>query len=422
MSKVSKKIYSQLEKNKLFSKKVVFGLKRIKLALNKLGHPEKKLKNVCQFIASDGKFSLLTFLKYFLEADGKTASAHISPSLVTIRERFWLGKRYASYKEIRKSIQIIKKLKIPLTIYEVLTLVFFLNAYKKNNQFCLQEAGALWAKDSNNVIENPRLVCIGNINNQHFNFVRKKTLGEIVRQKVDFLSKNTRIYIGQQKPGTLKIIKEYLKKNPSKKIYSNNWRLIKKKNTYFYKDARNKIIIKRKYMDQAFMDNLSMVIKIALDLGIRKKIIELTIPKIEIIGRVQHVKKGKLKNMLNKQEELILDGCHSEVSSKNLAKYLRQLRVSNKIGIFGILKSRKKEASKILKNFKGIFKTLLVLKIPETNSVSSYDLKKIATKHNFNVLESENLRDALKKISTNKKKIITIFGSLYLIANALSLN
>jgi folylpolyglutamate synthase/dihydropteroate synthase len=165
-----------------------------------------------------------------------------------------------------------------------------------------------------------------------------------------------------------------------------------------------------------------MVIKIALDLGIKKKIIQRTIPKIQIIGRVQHIKKGKLKNMLNKQEELILDGCHSEVSSKNLAKYLRQLKVSNKIGIFGILKSRKKEASKILKNFKGIFKTLLVLKIPETNSVSSYDLKKIATKHNFNVLESENLRDALKKISTNKKKIITIFGSLYLIANALSLN
>ena len=75
-----------------------------------------------------------------------------------------------------------------------------------------------------------------------------------------------------------------------------------------------------------------------------------------------------------------------------------------------------------MKNFKGIFKTLLVLKIPETNSVSSYDLKKIAAKHNFNVLEVENIKDALKKISTKEKKIIVIFGSLYLVGNALSMN
>ena len=38
-----------------------------------------------------------------------------------------------------------------------------------------------------------------------------------------------------------------------------------------------------------------MAIKIALDLGIKKQVIEKTIPKIEIVGRVQYIKKGKFK-------------------------------------------------------------------------------------------------------------------------------
>ena len=202
MSTQSKDLYKQLEKSKLFNKKIVFGLKRIKLVLKKLKNPEQKLQRVIQIIGSDGKFSVLSSLKHFIEANGQTVSAHVSPSLVSIRERFWLGKRYISYNEIKKSIKKIEKLKIPLTVYEVLTVIFFLNAYKKRNDFVIQEAGALWAKDSNNVIKDPLAQCIVNINKQHLNFVKKKTLNEIIRQKVGFLSKNTKIYIGKQKSST----------------------------------------------------------------------------------------------------------------------------------------------------------------------------------------------------------------------------
>ena len=102
MSTLSRDLYNKLEKSKLFNKKIVFGLKRIKLVLKKLKNPEQKLQKVIQIIGSDGKFSLLTSLKYFIEANGQTVSAHVSPSLVSIRERFWLGKRYISYKEIKK--------------------------------------------------------------------------------------------------------------------------------------------------------------------------------------------------------------------------------------------------------------------------------------------------------------------------------
>ena len=132
MSSQSINLYNQLAKHKLFNKTINFNLKRIKTALSKLGHPERRLSNVIQIIGSDGKFSVLRALRFFIEGNGQTVSTHVSPSLTDIRERFWMGNDYLSHSEIRDTIKIIEKLKIPLTVYEVLTLVFIINASRKN--------------------------------------------------------------------------------------------------------------------------------------------------------------------------------------------------------------------------------------------------------------------------------------------------
>ena len=83
-----------------------FDLKRIKLILKKLDHPEKKLKNVINFLGSSGKFSTLFSVKSFIEANGQTVTSYISPSLKDIKERFWIGNRYLTHQEIKQSIKL----------------------------------------------------------------------------------------------------------------------------------------------------------------------------------------------------------------------------------------------------------------------------------------------------------------------------
>ena len=78
----------------------------MRLALKKLGNPERNLKNVINILGSDGKFSVLNSLKYFIEENNQKASAFVSPSLQSIRERFWMGDRYLSYAEIKRTIKI----------------------------------------------------------------------------------------------------------------------------------------------------------------------------------------------------------------------------------------------------------------------------------------------------------------------------
>ena len=414
-------LYNQLAKNKLFSKSVNFDLKRIKLVLQKLDHPEKKLKNVINIIGSDGKYSLLTSLRFFIEANRGKTSAYISPSLKDIRERFWMGNNILSYKEIKKTIKIIEKQKINLTIFEVLTVIFILNAAKRNNDYNLIEAGALFAKDSTNLFDFPKIQAVVNINKQHLNFLKKKTLNEVIYQKVGFLSNFTNIYIGKQKPMVLKKIKQVLKRNISLIQYSNSWRLIKFNNSFFYKDKKIKIKLNTKYIhSKGLLENLCLAIKIALDLKIDKKIITKTIPKIKFEARIDYITKGKLTKKIYKNEKLLIDGCHSETSGRNLANYLKTL----KIPIYGIWSMTKnKDPDRFIKQFKGIFRKIITIPIEnESAALSNQLLFKIAKKNNYNSETSKSFEEALKKITSKERKVICIFGSLYLCGNILNKN
>ena len=414
-------LYKQLANHKLFNKTINFDLKRIKLVLKKLSHPERKLTNVINFLGSSGKFTTLFSLKCFIEANKQTTTAYISPSLKDIKERFWMGNRYLTHQEIKQSITLIAKLKIPLTIFEVLTVIYIINASKQNTDYHLVEAGALFAKDSTNVFDFPLAQVIVNINKQHLNFLKKKTLDEVVYQKVSFLSNFTQIFVGKQKLIVLNKIKKNLKNNKSKISYPNSWKLIKKNKHFFYKDKKNKIKLNNKNVhSKGLLENLCHAIKIALDLKINKKIIERTIPGISFEGRLQYLKSGRIKNKLNKNEQILLDGAHAETDANNLANYLRNIKIP-KYAIWAMMKN--KEPELFIKQFKGIFKKIITMPIEnEKNCMSAKDLKTIAKKHKFNVDEAYNFNEAIKKISSSEKKLINCIGSLYNIGNILNKN
>ena len=418
---MSKLIYNQLANHKLFNKSVKFGLKRIKLALELLGNPERKLKNVINVIGESGKFTTLYSLKSFIEANNQTTTAHVSPSLRDIKERFYMGKSFLTHKEIKKTIDQIEKLKIPLTVYECLTLVYILNASRKNTDYNIQETGALWRLDSNNVITFPIIQICTNINKQHLNFLKKKTLDEVIKEDVAYLSNFTKIYIGKQTPHVLRKIKYYLRNNKSSVVYPNTWRLVKKGNTFYYRDKNNYFKLNTKNVHSKGMrENICHAIKIALDLNIKKKIIQNILPSLSFEGRFHYLNKGKIKNKLFKKEAIMIDGAHSPADSLNLCSYLKTV----KLPIYGIwAMSKNKEPDAFIKNLKGIFKKIITMPIEnDLNSVSANELYKIAIKNDIISEKSKNLSDALKKISSKEEKLIVCFGSLYNCGNILNKN
>ena len=418
MLQPSKKLYQKLQKQ--YSRRINLDLRRIKKVLKKLNNPQEQLENVINVIGSDGKNSVLTSLKYFLEADNKYVNTFTSPHLYDIRQRFYLGKKLISLNEIIKYKKIIEKTKQKLTLFELLTCIYILAATKTDpNSYNIIESGLLFKKDSTNLWSYPLAQVVTNINYQHQEWVHPKTITEICKQKVGYLSENTRIYTGKQNFKTNKIIKNILNKNPSEKINYGSWKIVNKDKKKYYKDKKYLIRLNSKYINSdGLWENVGLAIKIALDLGVNIKIIKRTISKIRFEGRVQFIK-GKLTKNL-KKTRIIVDGCHSDESTKNLARYLRRFKVPI-YAIWGSLKN--KNPDKLIKNFKKVFKEVVTIKIPnEPNAMNSFELSKIAIKNNIHSVQSKNFKDAFKKIATNEKKIIVIFGSLYLVGYALSMN
>ena len=418
MLQPSKKLYQKLQKQ--YSRRINLDLRRIKKVLKKLNNPQEQLENVINVIGSDGKNSVLTSLKYFLEADNKHVNTFTSPHLYDIRQRFYLGKKLISLNEIIKYKKIIEKTKQKLTLFELLTCIYILAATKTDpNSYNIIESGLLFKKDSTNLWSYPLAQVVTNINYQHQEWVHPKTITEICKQKVGYLSENTRIYTGKQNFKTNKIIKNILNKNPSEKINYGSWKIVNKDKKKYYKDKKYLIRLNSKYINSdGLWENVGLAIKIALDLGVNIKIIRRTISKIQFEGRVQFIK-GKLTKNL-KKTRIIVDRCHSDESTKNLARYLRRFKVPI-YAIWGSLKN--KNPDKLIKNFKKVFKEVVTIKIPnEPNAMNSFELSKIAIKNNIHSVQSKNFKDAFKKIATNEKKIIVIFGSLYLVGYALSMN
>jgi len=417
MSQISKNLYKKLQKQ--YSRRINLDLKRIKKVLQKLNNPQDQVDNVINIIGSDGKNSVLTSLKYFLEANKEKVNTFTSPHLYDVRQRFWLGDRFISINEIKKYKQLIEKTKVKLTLFELLTCVYVLSAKNTDNtSFNLIESGLLFKKDSTNLWEAPMAQIVTNINYQHQEWVYPKTIKEICNQKVGFLSKNSNIYVGKQQLGTQKIIKKILKGNTSEKLYYGEWKILKLKNKRYYKDKENLIrLISKNIFSDGLWDNVGLAIKVALDLGVKPKIIKKTVPRIEFEGRVNYIQ-GKLTK--NKNYKILVDGCHSDTSTKNLANHLRKIKVPI-YGIWGCLKNKNPE--KLIKNFKGNFRKLVTIQIPdEPNASNSNELKKIAVKNGFNSISSRSIRQALNNIPKKEKCVVVIFGSLYLAGYVLGIN
>jgi len=412
-------LYKNLQKR--YSRRINLDLKRIQKVLTALEHPHLKLKNPINILGSDGKMSTLTSLKYFLEAHRKNVTAFTSPHLYDLRHRFWLKNKYITLRKIKTYIKLIEDIGLKLTLFELLTCVYILAAKnQKNINYHLIEAGLLFKKDSTNLWTDPKAQIITNINFQHQDWVKPKTLEEICRQKLDSLSQNTTIYIGNQNPKTLVIIKNILKNNNSKQIYASSFKVKKVKDFYIYQDKKNSIPIKSKNIHtDGLINNLALAIKVASDFGIPKQTIIKTIPKIKFDGRVQYLTKGKFKKLLSPNEKLLVDGCHSIASAKNLYNYLNTLK-EPVYGIWGMQKN--KLPNQFIKSFNKIFKKLIVVTIPnEPNALKAVELKKIGKKYTL-THTANNIKTALRKISSKENKTIVIFGSMYLVGEVLGKN
>ncbi len=405
--------------------KIRLGLTRVKKVIKKLNIKNNSKTKYLTINGTSAKNSILQIFKSILIQQKQKYAATYSPHLLTIVERFEYNQKFIKLQNLKKILIKVSKYK-NLTQFEKLIVSFGLFANNLKLDWLLAEFGLFGRLDAVRALyDKPNFHIISPISWDHLNWTKTKkrnikTLKEIVYEKTSFIKSN--VYIAKQNPKVLKLIKSFLKKNKSNKVfYGSDFTIIKKQKKYFYKDSQYYFELKSNLFGDYMHENMAVAVKLAIDNNISINVIKKGLLKINIIGRLQILKKGKLLKNLKSNDKIILDGAHNAQQSSRLIEVIKKLKFKNKYAIISMINS--KDPSSYLKPFKGNFKNIYFLDNPEQkNYIKKEELQKVASKLNIRSEIADNFKEIKKKMNNKSNSLYLCTGSLYWIGYLLSRN
>ena len=420
----------QLKKKSSLEKLLTLNQHKIRLGLSRINKVIKKLKitqrSNIKYLTVNGtsaKNSIIQIFKSIIIKHSQRYAATYSPHLVSITERFEHNQKFIKLSKLKNILTRVAKYK-NLTHFEKLVTAFGIYIKDLKLDWVIGEYGLFGRLDGIRALFNkPNYHIISPISWDHLNWTKTKkrnfkTLKEIVFEKTSFIK--SKVYVAKQDPKVLKLIKYNLKNNHFEKFfYGSDFKIIKKNKRYYYKDNLHYFQIKSNLVGDYMYENMAPAIKLALDNNIPISTIKKGLLKVDIEGRLQIVKKGKLLRNLNSQDKLILDGAHNAQQSERLVKVINEFKFKNKYAVISMINS--KDPVSFLKPFKGKFNKLYFLDNPQQNNfIPKERLKVVADKLKIRSEIKESVPETFK--SNQSKTLWLCTGSLYWVGYLLSKN
>ncbi len=174
-------------------------LGRIERLLAALGHPERRIPPVIHVAGTNGKGSVVAYLRAMFEAAGLRVHAYTSPHLVRFHERIRLAGKLISERELAAVLAECEKANAgePITFFEITTAAAFLAFSRHAADVTLLEVGLGGRLDATNVIARPRISVITPVSLDHQHFLGNG-LAAIAGEKAGILKRGVPAVIGPQ--------------------------------------------------------------------------------------------------------------------------------------------------------------------------------------------------------------------------------
>ena len=412
----------------LHPKKIDLSLDRTFKLLEKLGNPQKKIKNSVMCSGTNGKFSTLNFIKEILRYNNKSISAYISPHLIKFNERFEILDKIITNNDLYKLLSEVKEVNQneSITFFEITTSAFFKVAAENSEaDYTLCEIGLGGEFDSVNVFT-PTISVISSISKDHKEFLSSDIL-KIASAKAGIIKKNIPVVIGYQPfEEAKKVLIDCAHSIEAPTwIYGQDFFVTEEGGEIIYEDNDHKIKFDNFSNYSKFqVKNLGLAIATCLQLykiDVKEFLKNNLHQDVYFPGRFEKIKEGQLFSLINKNNELYLDGSHNSDAAHNINQSLISMPQKELCIIIGMLNT--KDPENYIKQFTNI-KEIKTIEIPgEENSIPAIELKdKLKSVHN-NVSEENSIEEAIKSIaSSNPDARILICGSLYLAGQVLKLS
>ncbi|HWT99968.1 MAG TPA: folylpolyglutamate synthase/dihydrofolate synthase family protein [Terriglobales bacterium] len=419
--------------NKLHPKIIDLELDRVLRLLAAVGHPEKQLPPVVHVAGTNGKGSVIAYLRAMLEAAGYRVHVYTSPHLVRFHERIRLNGKLIDEQALIDLLEECEQANggVPITFFEITTVAAFLAFTREPADIVLLETGLGGEFDATNVIDQPLMSVLMTISYDHMQFLGN-TLEKIAAVKAGIIKQGRPAVVAPQpKEATQVFAATAARLNAPLWRYGQEWSVEETATGLRYRDADRVLDLPKPGLPGRHqITNAGTAVAATRFLegfkvdetAIRRGLIEVDWP-----ARMQHLKRGPLVEQLPQGWELWLDGGHNEDAGQVIATMLKDWNAQDGKPvslIFGMLNT--KEPIDFLKHLAPLADDLSAVAIPGDHaSLSAEDSMNYARQVGLKADGFASVDAALKSIlaehGTASRRVL-ICGSLYLAGTVLADN
>ncbi len=407
--------------NQRHPKVIDLSLDRIRLLLDRLDHPERRLPPVVHVAGTNGKGSVIAFLRAFAEAAGLKVHVYTSPHLIRFNERIRIAGNLIADDRL---LELLEECEAaaggdPVTFFEITTAVAYLAFSRTSADLALIETGLGGRLDATNVLDAPAVTALTPISLDHQRYLGDELSG-IAGEKAAIMRSGVPCIVARQPDEAMRVITEKAAEIGANLLVSGqDWSVERD-------GARMAVGTPGKRRDLPVpilagdhqIENAAQAIACLDSLGgvpIPDAAVAKGLNGVDWPGRLQRLTKGPMLDELPPGWEVWVDGGHNAAAGIALARQAARWNDRPLALMVGMLKSKDPRA--FLEPLAPHARLAVAVKIPgEDGAWSAQDLAGQATKAGMTALEAGGPHPAAREILSrlDRPGRILICGSLYL--------
>jgi dihydrofolate synthase / folylpolyglutamate synthase len=415
----------------LHPKVIDLSLGRIERLLDRLGRPQDRLPPVVHVAGTNGKGSVVAFLRAMLEAAGLAVHVYTSPHLVRFTERIVVVGREIGDARLCDVLEECEEVNAgaPITFFEITTAAAFLAFARAPADVTLLETGLGGRLDATNVVPAPALTAITPISLDHQSYLGD-TLGAVASEKAGILKPGVTCVSAAQPAEAAAVIRTRASLLGAPLLEEGRDWSVQQANSggLAFRDGGEELCLPAPALAgvHQFQNAGAAIIcvrRLPTAQAVGTDAIACGLRRVRWPARLQRLECGPLPALLPAGWELWLDGGHNPAAAAVLARQLESWRDRPLHLVFGMLKT--KDAEAFLATLARFVDRVATLAVPgESASLAGEEAASIAARHGMAATAAATVADALALLAgeDGKPARVLICGSLYLAGAVLTVN
>ncbi len=315
----------------LHPKRIDLSLARIERLLSRLDHPERRLPPVIHVAGTNGKGSLIAYLRAILEAAGFRVHAYISPHLVRFNERMRLAGTLIADDALLRVLDRVERANRddPITFFEATTAAAFLAFAETPADVTLLETGLGGRLDATNVVARPAVSAITPVGLDHMEFLGT-TLAAIAGEKAGILKAGVPAVIGPQDQAAADVLADRAAAVGAPLFrHGAEWDVARESDVLVWRGLGQTLALPLPALFGVHqIANAGMAVAVIRKLGgfrVSDEALAAGLGRAVWPARLQRLRGTAINALLPKAAELWLDGGHNPAAAEVLVQSLREI-------------------------------------------------------------------------------------------------